>query len=465
MSQRIDPPARPGESLGELLTRLRQAQGKSQVRLAGLLCAASGLPTLTRHEISRWEREERVPSRVWLGWLAFVLDTPLDDLERAAALTRRQREPTMTLTTTMSTTMSTITAPPPPTATALAPALAPAAVTRGQGGAGQGGAGQGGAGQGGGGGPDRRARIAELRRMDDLLAGPELLAMVLAELRAAARDTAAGCGAPAQVAELAQLHTWVAADAGRHPPDGVQRGGVRAALAAGDRPWRATCSAATPRPSRSAVTAGRAAGRVHRRAGRGRQRPGDRDGAVAAGRVRAAHAGERRTCDTALAAAEDMHSRRVPGADPPWLYWLDGAHVDALAGLSLAAAGRSAAALPRLAAALRAPTARNRTVGLVSAAAAHAHLGVGDLDAACDAATETLLTCVDSGSFRVLRRLRRVDAALHATIGAGRPAAALRVYADLAGSAAAYLPGGASASGRPAVIPIGTAQVPGRVAS
>ncbi|GAB3859139.1 helix-turn-helix domain-containing protein [Dactylosporangium cerinum] len=91
MSQRIDPPAGPGESLGVLLTRLRQAQGKSQVRLAGLLCAASGLPTLTRHEISRWEREERVPSQVWLGWLALVLDTPVHDLERAAARTRRRR--------------------------------------------------------------------------------------------------------------------------------------------------------------------------------------------------------------------------------------------------------------------------------------------------------------------------------------------------------------------------------------
>src|SRR5439155_7768751 len=67
------------------------ARGWSQLRIAELLCGASGTPTVTRHEVSRWEREDRIPSRFWLGWLAFVLAVPGDTLTVAAAVARRRR--------------------------------------------------------------------------------------------------------------------------------------------------------------------------------------------------------------------------------------------------------------------------------------------------------------------------------------------------------------------------------------
>ncbi|WP_432977334.1 hypothetical protein [Dactylosporangium sp. CA-233914] len=92
-------PARSGpgpagdETFGALLTRLRLARGRSQLRLAEMLCAAAGVPTITRHEVSRWERGERVPGAPWLAWIAFTLDVPLDDLERAAARSRHLRAP------------------------------------------------------------------------------------------------------------------------------------------------------------------------------------------------------------------------------------------------------------------------------------------------------------------------------------------------------------------------------------
>jgi transcriptional regulator with XRE-family HTH domain len=79
------------ESIGSLLTRLRLEQGKSQLRVAEQLCMAAGVPTITRHEISRWEREKRIPSGTWLPWLAVVLDRPIEQLERARAQTRRHR--------------------------------------------------------------------------------------------------------------------------------------------------------------------------------------------------------------------------------------------------------------------------------------------------------------------------------------------------------------------------------------
>jgi transcriptional regulator with XRE-family HTH domain len=79
------------EAIGPMLARLRAERGISQLRLAERVCAASGLATVSRHEISRWEREERVPSDFWLGWLAVALEVPIEALERAAGMTRRRR--------------------------------------------------------------------------------------------------------------------------------------------------------------------------------------------------------------------------------------------------------------------------------------------------------------------------------------------------------------------------------------
>jgi len=85
------PYAYPPETIGALLARVRAELGISQLRLAERLCATSGTPTVTRHEVSRWEREERIPSNYWLGWLALALDMPLSQLEFAAAAARRRR--------------------------------------------------------------------------------------------------------------------------------------------------------------------------------------------------------------------------------------------------------------------------------------------------------------------------------------------------------------------------------------
>jgi len=86
----------PVESIGALLARVRTGSGRSQLRLAELLCAASGTPTVSRHEVSRWEREQRLPSMYWLRWLAAVLEVPLEELERATATARRRRRPVAT---------------------------------------------------------------------------------------------------------------------------------------------------------------------------------------------------------------------------------------------------------------------------------------------------------------------------------------------------------------------------------
>ena len=74
------PPHPPDPLSGPPLARLRLARGWSQSRLAAELCTAAGVPTLSRHEISRWERRRRTPGRFWHAWLATVLGVPTNPL-------------------------------------------------------------------------------------------------------------------------------------------------------------------------------------------------------------------------------------------------------------------------------------------------------------------------------------------------------------------------------------------------
>ena len=75
-------------SFGALVSKLRLSRGWSQQRVAEDLCAVSGLPTVTRNEVSRWERQQRIPGDFWLGHLATVLKCPVGQLEAAAAVAR-----------------------------------------------------------------------------------------------------------------------------------------------------------------------------------------------------------------------------------------------------------------------------------------------------------------------------------------------------------------------------------------
>ncbi|MEV6524246.1 helix-turn-helix transcriptional regulator [Longispora sp. NPDC051575] len=79
------------ESLAELLHRRRRARGWSQHRLARELNTLTGRPTLTRHEVSRWERSRRLPGPFWRGGLAALLGLSEEELRAASAAGRRRR--------------------------------------------------------------------------------------------------------------------------------------------------------------------------------------------------------------------------------------------------------------------------------------------------------------------------------------------------------------------------------------
>jgi predicted kinase/transcriptional regulator with XRE-family HTH domain len=76
---------------GRYLARLRGT--RSQRAQAELLCRLAEATSLTRNEVSRWERGERVPDE-WLPYIARAHNVPLSVLERMAAYARgREAEP------------------------------------------------------------------------------------------------------------------------------------------------------------------------------------------------------------------------------------------------------------------------------------------------------------------------------------------------------------------------------------
>jgi transcriptional regulator with XRE-family HTH domain len=81
----------PPESISELIKWVRERRGISQRELAESLVEASGRDTVTRGDISRWERGKRIPTNHWLGWLSRVLEVPLPALQYAASVARRER--------------------------------------------------------------------------------------------------------------------------------------------------------------------------------------------------------------------------------------------------------------------------------------------------------------------------------------------------------------------------------------
>lgn len=66
---------------GSLIRELRLTHGWSQGRLAAKLCEVSQHATVTREDVSRWERGKRTPGPFWLRHLATVLEVPLTALE------------------------------------------------------------------------------------------------------------------------------------------------------------------------------------------------------------------------------------------------------------------------------------------------------------------------------------------------------------------------------------------------
>jgi transcriptional regulator with XRE-family HTH domain len=472
------------EAIGALLTRLRLARGYSQLRLAERLCAAAGTPTVSRHEVSRWEREERVPGSFWLGWLAVVLDTPLEELEAAVAASSREapgsragsadhgrlwqppapgellaaldhasghdlRELAHTWLAGPPELGSRLpdpsgpAAPPPPPAgppappdpVSAAPPPPPAAPPPPPTGP-----------------PDPvsaapldrlELRLGELRRMDDLVGGVDLARLVDRELRTAVavlRATRAprpDRRALRLVAQFGQLAGWVHTDAGdRAAALRAYRVALRAAAASRDQQLAghvlgclSHLSLATGDPQQALLLARTArAGIATGGSGLTQALLLHRMALAAAG------CGERRVAHAALAAAERVADRSRPGQEPPWLYWLDPPELSAMTGRCLASLGRPLRAARRLSDPR--PGLGPRTSALYAAWLARSYLELGEVELACRVAMRGLRSAVRSGSARAATALRH----LHPLLLRHRDVPAVRGYERLAAVVSGYLP-------------------------
>ncbi|MFD9075462.1 helix-turn-helix transcriptional regulator [Streptomyces lasiicapitis] len=296
-------------NFGVYLAGLRRAAGKSQRQLAALLCDVSGTQSVTRTEVSRWERGRRVPE-VWLPWLAQLFAVPLQEMEQAAAYARGDEWARL-----------------PGPAASLSALLPEGDPLRAAGSTGR----RIGAAEVEG----LAGRVHALRLADDVLSGGDLINPAFRELRSAlalyressfTEDTVRGL--LVQIGELGQITGWVASDAGRlDDAERAYRIGLDAARQAGDPPL-----------------AGNLAGSLaYQWSNNGREREGvdlaeaalRESGETAPSVARAlfsdrvawAHTrvGTPDSSQAALRALGDAHAAldaETDGQPPPWAYWV-----------------------------------------------------------------------------------------------------------------------------------------------
>jgi transcriptional regulator with XRE-family HTH domain len=420
------------ETIGPLLTRLRVGRGLSQLQVADRLCGLSGHPTVSRHEVSRWEREERLPGPMWRSWLAAVLDVPLEELE--AAMTRTRPDISPAAIPGIKRAVERPQVWQVPTADQLLAVLdvgradalslahawlaGPVVVPDLENGI-----------------PDRRGvrtgagdvqeraakletRLGVLRRQDDVAGGRGLVRVVDRELRwaiALLRQVDRGevrRRALRVVAGYAQLAGWVRADAGQDAAaHRAYRVGLQAAAVAGDRDLAGYVLA-----SLSHLGVGRDANEALLLAQSGVA--GMRDGGSLLTRalllhrvaLAAARVGERRTAETALGEAERLAEEVEPEREPALLYWLDRDELAAMTGRCLAVLGRPLRAV-RLLSRPRGEIGP-RTAALYGVWLARSYVELGEVEEACRVAGRALVDAAASGSVRVADALRHLHPVL-----------------------------------------------------
>lgn len=84
-------------SVGALIRDLRTTHGWSQGHLAGLLCDASGRSSMTREEVSRWERGKVIPGPYWIEHLSVVLAVNRNVLLEETRISRVDRRAFLSL--------------------------------------------------------------------------------------------------------------------------------------------------------------------------------------------------------------------------------------------------------------------------------------------------------------------------------------------------------------------------------
>jgi transcriptional regulator with XRE-family HTH domain len=243
-------------------------------------------------------------------------------------------------------------------------------------------------------------RIAELRRIDDFVAGGDLHVLVEQELHATAallRESSysepSGRRLLVAIGELCQLAGWVVGDAGRYDAAAhYYIVGVKAAHAA-NNPGLAGNLISTLAYQVANVGNPREAVLLAQSADAGSKQSTPTVQALFKERLAWAYAktGERRSTERTLAAVEIAYERRVPGDDPEWVYWLDEDEINIMAGRCHVELGQADRAVPLLTGVLEHyDVRRTRELALYTSWLAEAHVQLGAIDEAAAAAIRTL---------------------------------------------------------------------------
>ncbi|MEU6605197.1 helix-turn-helix domain-containing protein [Streptomyces shenzhenensis] len=378
---------------GTYLARLRRDAHKSQRQLAAMLCIVSDTQSLTRNDVSRWERGGRIPDS-WLPFIAEVLGVPAVELERAAAYARGELDVAPFGAAVVLSELI----PPGDSLTPL-----PTPIGRRVGG-------------------DDVARLAArvhgFRLADDVLTGGDLLAPVFRELNAAMRlyresthTEAVADALLTQVGELAQIAGWIASDAGQHAQaERAYRIGIEAARQAGDPPLVANLAGSL---------AYQLSNTGHERAGLDLARAAvDEAGRDAPAKTRAlffdrvawAHtrAGEAQPAMQALGQAHDALTEADDRA-PQWAYWVSREELEVMDARVFTELRRPLRAVPLLADVLsRYDATHAREVVLYRSWLAVALADANEPEQAAEEARRVVSASVDMTSDRTASRARVV---------------------------------------------------------
>jgi transcriptional regulator with XRE-family HTH domain len=376
--------------IGDLLARRRAELRLSQSELASALAIASGRTTVTRHEVSRWERGDVVPGRFWQQHLAQVLGIAPAELRLAAA---RSADPPSPAAGWLRIAHEWLVLDPPQVVQRRAGRRIGAGLL-----------------------DQLEHRVAELRRLDDHLAGGDTYELVTGELDVTvelAADSAysqqVGRRLLGVIGELGQLAGWVAYDAGRH--DAAARHyltGADAARAAG-RPEIAANNlsslayqlANTGNPHDAALLAATAV----------QGTAGEHPAVRALMLDRLAWAQARAGDSDATAHALDTATGLLADApDPPeWLYWLDTAEAEIMAGRCWTELHRPLRAVPLLeAACARLPADHTRELALYLSWLVMAYADAREPERAAAVGVRVLQLSRDTTSSRAAGRLAAV---------------------------------------------------------
>ncbi|CAM2800406.1 helix-turn-helix transcriptional regulator [Saccharomonospora xinjiangensis] len=267
-------------------------------------------------------------------------------------------------------------------------------------------------------------RVIELRHLDDVVGGRDLLPVVHQELVAAQRvvndasyTEGTGRRLLTVVAELAQLTGWVAGDAGHYAEaQRVYLSGVSAARDAGNPALAGqllsslSYQIANVGDPADAVLLARSAVK----GAEGRTTPVVR--ALLLERIAwaSARARDREGTQRALDAVDDAYARRSEGIEEPeWVYWLDRKEIDVMAGRCLIESGDPLAAEPLLSGAIAAYTPEHaREVALYETWLAESYARAGMFDAARDTVDRARKTSQGVNSTRLDLRIASVESLL-----------------------------------------------------